>query len=90
MEEYRISQSLIDGVLYDGFQVGMPLYTSQQVFVHNRELLKTPSYIRTHYTSSVLHFAGQLLAEQHLLESEAKLKVLDAGSIPVLQHDTEV
>ncbi len=25
-----------------------------------------------------------------MLESESKLKVLDAGRLPVLQHDTEV
>jgi hypothetical protein len=58
--------------------------------IHNNKLFKTPSYIKTNYTSSVLHFASNLISEMHLLESEYKLKVLDAGKIPVLQHDTEV
>ena len=89
-QQYLIGQKLLDGVLYDGFQTGAPLYTAQEAVVHNNRLFKSPAHIRTNYTSSVLHFAGQLISEMHLLESEYKLKVLDAGKIPVLQHDTEV
>ena len=89
-QQYLIGQKLLDGVLYDGSQTGAPLYTAQEAVVHNNRLFKGPAHIRTNYTSSVLHFAGQLISELHLLESEYKLKVLDAGKIPVLQHDTEV
>lgn len=55
--------------------------------LHNDGIFKKPSQIRTHFTSSVLHFAAGLLKELHLLESEKR--VLDAGKIPVLQRDTE-
>ncbi len=66
----------------------MSLYNASDVVKNNRVLFENVNKIRTHYTSSVLHFASQLLQELHLMEGEKK--VLDAGKIPVLQHDTEI
>jgi hypothetical protein len=56
--------------------------------LHNNELFVKPSSLRTHFTSSVLHFASGLLKELHLFDTEKK--TLDAGKIPVLQRDTEI
>ncbi len=55
--------------------------------MHNDKMFQQPSAIRTHFTSSVLHFASGLLKELHMFDGEKR--TLDAGRIPVLQHDTE-
>jgi hypothetical protein len=86
-KHFSVGQELIPGLLYDGQQVGMQLYTAQEVLVHNDKMFCHPSQIRSHFTSSVIHFATGLLKELHLFDTEKK--TLDAGKIPVLQHDTE-
>jgi len=43
--------------------------------------------MRTHYTSSVLHFCSKLLEQCHMLDKDSgtlKMVALDAGKIPVL------